>query len=92
MDDTQTATFSLDSRRAATTGFDGFERNCRTQLGDGVPVTAVQRGNGRRLPAPFPRHLATGICPPLLCVAERRSRPFSRPRGRIGPVSGPQFW
>ena len=34
----EVATFSLDSRRGATTGFDAFERSCRTQLGDGFPL------------------------------------------------------
>ncbi|MET0496626.1 MAG: helix-turn-helix domain-containing protein [Actinoplanes sp.] len=38
MDDTQTATFSLDSRRAPATGFDDFERSWHSQVGDGFPL------------------------------------------------------
>ncbi|MEV0938009.1 helix-turn-helix transcriptional regulator [Streptomyces phaeochromogenes] len=38
MDDNKTASFSLDSRRAATTGRDDFERSWRTHVGDGFPL------------------------------------------------------
>ncbi|MFE2499839.1 helix-turn-helix transcriptional regulator [Streptomyces scopuliridis] len=38
MDDNKTASFSLDSRRAATTGRDDFERSWRTHVGDEFPL------------------------------------------------------
>ncbi|MFG3255067.1 helix-turn-helix transcriptional regulator [Streptomyces sp. NPDC048172] len=38
MDDSGTASFSLDSRRAATTGRDDFERSWRTHVGDEFPL------------------------------------------------------
>ncbi|MGW3728386.1 helix-turn-helix transcriptional regulator [Streptomyces sp. NPDC000851] len=38
MDDNKTASFSLDSRRAATTGRDDFEQSWRTHVGDEFPL------------------------------------------------------
>lgn len=38
MDDNRTTSFSLDSRRTATTGRDDFERSWRTHVGDAFPL------------------------------------------------------